>query len=122
MEELDAELQVIQDSYDMETTVSNNGNNETFILEYPESFDTDYCQIIIDKFNILDKEGFSDISGAGYGGDKPTTDAQFFRSKGKHVWLNHVARSLDLNHVVHTTNEPAFFFNRLKTHAHMRKC
>ena len=68
MEEHDAELQVIQDSYDMETTVSNDGNNETFILEYPEFFSEDYCQIIIDKFNILDKEGFSDISGAGYGG------------------------------------------------------
>ena len=53
MEEHEAELQVIQDSYDMETTVSNDGNNETFILEYPEFFDPDYCQTIIDKFNIL---------------------------------------------------------------------
>jgi len=115
MENQNTELEIIEDSYEMETTVSNDGNNETFILEYPDYFDKDYCQTIIDKFNVLDKEGFSDISGSGPGGDKPTTDAQFFRSKGKHVWLNHIVRGLDFKHLVHTTNEPAFFFERLTT-------
>ena len=55
MEEQDNELQVIEDSYDMATTVSNDGYSQSFILEYPEFFDADFCQTIIDKFNILDK-------------------------------------------------------------------
>ena len=114
MEEQDTELQIIEDSYDMATSASNDGYSESFILEYPEFYDADYCQTIIDKFNILDQEGFSDISSAG-ARSKPTIDAQLFRSKGKHVWLNHVARGLDLNHVVHTTNETHFFFEQLKT-------
>ena len=115
MEEQDTELQIIEDSYDMATSASNDGYSESFILEYPEFYDADYCQTIIDKFNILDKEGFSDISAAGYNKDRPSMDAQFFRSKGKHLWFNHVARGLDFNHVVHTTNETAFFFEQLKT-------
>lgn len=115
MEEQDVGLQIIEDSYDMATSASTDGYSESFILEYPQFFDDEYCQIIIDKFNILDKEGFSDISGAGYGGDKPSPDSQFFRSKGKHLWFNHVARGLDFNHVVHTTNEVSFFFEQLKT-------
>ena len=52
MEEQDNELQVIEDSYDMATTVSNDGYSQSFILEYPEFFDADFCQTIIDKFNI----------------------------------------------------------------------
>ena len=54
MEEQDTELQVIEDSYDMATSVSNDGYSQSFILEYPKFFDEDYCQTIIDKFNILD--------------------------------------------------------------------
>ena len=39
MENQNTELEIIEDSYEMETTVSNDGNNETFILEYPDYFD-----------------------------------------------------------------------------------
>ena len=39
MEEQDTELQIIEDSYDMATSASNDGYSESFILEYPEFYD-----------------------------------------------------------------------------------
>ena len=111
MDQIEQNIKIVLDSYDMQTTVTNKDFNETFILEYPKFFNEDFCKQIIEKYHFLHKQGLSEISDAGTG--PHDIRGQSKRSKGSHVWMNHI-ETLNLSHAVHLTGECKHFFDALK--------
>ena len=84
---------------------SNKKFNDSFILEFPNFYEEDYCNTIIDKFLQIEHQGFL--------GADPWNE-EVFKSRTDVSYFNAV-NEINLTQVVDVSNITNFFFHKLKS-------
>lgn len=82
---------------------SNKKFNDSFILEFPNFYEEDYCNTIIDKFLQIEHQGFLGADPWNEEVSKSRTDVSYFNA----------VNEINLTQVVDVSNITAFFFQKI---------